>query len=1120
MTASRLTHSKSKSPSEVRLVEVLDAYLAAAQEGTAPAREVLLGEHPELAEDLEACLASLEFIRQASLTAPPLVADEQGVDASEGEAGIGDLGDFRLIAEVGRGGMGVVYEAVQLSLNRRVALKVLPFAAAMDPIQLRRFQTEALAAAQLHHTHIVPVYSVGCERGVHYYAMQFIEGQTLAQAIAARRQLQQPPPATHASPAAIPGASESLPLESRLQVESGPAEAGTPTSPGSGCPDLSGTPDRRSPVTTEPPTLRYPTGPAQSSRTREYCRTAAALGIQAAEALDHAHKFGILHRDIKPANLLLDDEGNLWITDFGLARLQDDTGLTMTGDMVGTLRYMSPEQALAKRGYLDHRTDIYSLGATLYDFVTLRPAIDGQDRQEILRKIAQEEPIAPRRHNPAMPRELETILLKAMNKEPESRYSTAQELADDLERFLEHKPIKARRPMLLERATKWSRRHRMVVASAFLFLLLGVLTLAVSTVLIARQRRAAEEQRDEARQAVDAMYTEVAEQWLAQQPALEPVQRTFLQKALDYYQRFAGEHSTDPKVRFKTAQAFHRVGMIQYKLSRFEEAEAAYRREMAILERLVSDLPFEKQYRVGLAVGLQELGGVLRETGRRAEAEQPFRRAIALQERLVAESPSEPECLNDLARSQSGLALVLWDTKRWDEAERTWRQTIALQERLVAESPDVVKYRQGLARSHNNFGTFKRGPGSYAESQRSLVRAIALWAKLAADAPSMPLYRHFLAISHSNLGLTLEASGHPGEAVEAYRQSVAYHEKVVADSPSVSQYRHSLFKSYGNMGTVLRDSGRLDEAENAYRHAVAHQEKVVAGSPSVVEYRDDLASGYGNLGSILTEMGRWANAEEPFHRAIAVWEKLSPDSSFVPRFGTSLAWGRRDLGDVLMMTGRPAEAEPAYRQAIALFERVDQASSVPDHQKNGLVSSVARLATLFEVEGRKVEAEQEYRRAVAMAEKLTNPEAQNDLSRALAISPNRLQDDHRVALQLAKKTVKESPQDHNYWATLGIAQYRTGDAKAAIESIEKSMQLHTGGDAKIWFFLAMAKFRNGQNDQARQWYYKAVEVMEKNRSQDYELPRFRAEASAVLGLTDRPSSPAKTEENATRQSKP
>ena len=168
MTASRFTLSKSKSPSEVKLVEVLDTYLAAAQEGRAPTRDELLADYPELAKDLEACLASLEFIRQASLTAPPLVVDSKPVEAEEGQPGLGDLGDFRILREVGRGGMGVVYEAIQRSLSRRVALKVLPFAAAMDPTQLRRFQTEALAAAQLHHTHIVPVYSVGCERGVHY----------------------------------------------------------------------------------------------------------------------------------------------------------------------------------------------------------------------------------------------------------------------------------------------------------------------------------------------------------------------------------------------------------------------------------------------------------------------------------------------------------------------------------------------------------------------------------------------------------------------------------------------------------------------------------------------------------------------------------------------------------------------------------------------------------------------------------------------------------------------------------------------------------------------------------------------------------------------------------------
>ena len=198
----------------------------------------------------------------------------------------------------------------------------------------------------------------------------------------------------------------------------------------------------------------------------------ARLGIQAAEALDHAHRQGIIHRDIKPANLLVDVRGNLWITDFGLARFVNEAGLTITGDLLGTLRYMSPEQALATRLVLDHRTDIYSLGATLYELLTLRPVVDGRDRQEVLRRIAQDEPVPPRRIDPAIPRDLETILLKALAREPEERYATAQDLADDLRRFLEHRPIAARRPSVMERAAKWLRRHPVLVLSGVSLLLL------------------------------------------------------------------------------------------------------------------------------------------------------------------------------------------------------------------------------------------------------------------------------------------------------------------------------------------------------------------------------------------------------------------------------------------------------------------------------------------------------------------------------------------------------------------------------------------------------------------------------------------------------------------------
>src|SRR5262249_15523555 len=247
-------------------------------------------------------------------------------------------------------------------------------------------------------------------------------------------------------------------------------------------------------VSSDQPTTAYgaspsPAGPAAETavqaeaatvRTRRDAasfRRIAEWGIPAAGALDRAHQLGIAHRDIKPANLMIDPTGRLWVTDFGLAQVQSDTRLTMTGDLVGTLRYMSPEQALAKRVVIDHRTDIYSLGATLYELLTLQPPVTGEDRQELLRQIAFEEPVPPRRLDRSIPAELETIVLKAMEKTPTERYAPAQELADDLERFVKDEPIRARRPSLAQRARKWARRHKAVVwattVAAFLVAGLG-----------------------------------------------------------------------------------------------------------------------------------------------------------------------------------------------------------------------------------------------------------------------------------------------------------------------------------------------------------------------------------------------------------------------------------------------------------------------------------------------------------------------------------------------------------------------------------------------------------------------------------------------------------------------
>jgi len=379
------TRTGTHTPNQV--IEVLDGYLADLQAGKKMDRRQLLEAHPELAAQLEPCLAGLEFIQRATQA-----ADQPA-----------QLGDFRILREVGRGGMGVVYEAEQMSLKRRVALKVLRFGAAPDTEALRRFQREAETVARLHHTNIVPIFAVGCEHQVHFYAMQFIEGQSLAD---------------------------------RLKRD----------------------------TACEP-------------------REVARWGLQAAEALAYAHERGVVHRDIKPSNLMLDPQNIVWLTDFGLAKRTDEVALTMSGALLGTPRYMSPEQASELKQPIDHRTDIYSLGATLYELATGKPVFNATTPHGVIAQILNQEPAPPRQLRGDVPRDLETIILKCLAKEPQRRYVSAHELADDLRAMLDGRAIRARRTTIVEKAVRWARKQRRsthvagVAAAASLLAMTGLIFL-------------------------------------------------------------------------------------------------------------------------------------------------------------------------------------------------------------------------------------------------------------------------------------------------------------------------------------------------------------------------------------------------------------------------------------------------------------------------------------------------------------------------------------------------------------------------------------------------------------------------------------------------------------------
>ncbi|HKI20287.1 MAG TPA: serine/threonine-protein kinase, partial [Isosphaeraceae bacterium] len=532
------------------LNRITDEYMGRMRRGDRPTVEEYCARYPHLAEEIRDLLGAMVEIEQVE---EDLRESREPAPSSAPLAGR-NVGDYHILSEVGRGGMGVVYEAEQVSLGRRVALKILPLHGAQDSKALERFRREARSAAKLHHTNIVPVFEVGQDGDVFFYAMQFIQGQSLDEVIGELRRVNDElestvqaggrrgaagrpaTPRTAFDPSQTPRLSqvalslmtERFPRPDRLLNPSVPHGSttlpctqdeewnpGTPaTLPEPGASRSVPKPDTpASPVGRADRTDSSHGEPAQ----RHFLRSVAHIGQQTAHALAYAHARGIIHRDIKPSNLLLDALGVVWVTDFGLAKLMNDNqggGLTQTGDIVGTLRYMAPERF---QGTCDARADIYALGLTLYELLLLKPAFQASDRLKLIDQIQHQDPPPPRRLDRRIPRDLETIILKSIEREPRRRYQSAEELAEDLRRYLAGEPIQARPVTIGERLVKWARRKPAIAALGITVVLVAALGLV--GVLwqwqraLAREqeaqfaRREAEQQRDQVRQVNQALGT-------------------------------------------------------------------------------------------------------------------------------------------------------------------------------------------------------------------------------------------------------------------------------------------------------------------------------------------------------------------------------------------------------------------------------------------------------------------------------------------------------------------------------------------------------------------------------------------------------------------------------------
>jgi tetratricopeptide (TPR) repeat protein len=415
---------------------------------------------------------------------------------------------------------------------------------------------------------------------------------------------------------------------------------------------------------------------ARSIKSRSHVRTAVVLTIQAADAIHHAHEYGIVHRDIKPSNLLIDQQGKLWVTDFGLARCQAGNNLTMTGDVLGTARYMSPEQAAGHGHLVDHRSDIFSLGVTLYELLTLQHPFTASDRMTLLGQIEQDDPRLLRRINSAIPSDVETIVLKAMSKSRDDRYQSAQAMADDLRRFLDGKPTLAKRPSLLDRATKWAERHRTLVATTMGVLILATCATAVAALMIANEKgrteRALEESQEHLAQShanlnkaidvVDRFGMRLANQ-LMDVPGMESLRHSLLEETLRDYQGFIEQLQHDPGMRFALALSYSNMGSMREQLGRMDEALDDYDKAQRLYHELATEQPDIDRFRHDLAICQNNVGDIYFQQGDIERARAEYDEAVTVQRALVAANSAEVTYRSALAttlvskRSKTLLAL-------------------------------------------------------------------------------------------------------------------------------------------------------------------------------------------------------------------------------------------------------------------------------------------------------------------------------------------------------------------------------------------------------------------------------------------------------------------------------
>ncbi len=794
------------------------------------------------------------------------------------------FGDYEIQQELGRGGMGVVYKARQVSLNRPVALKTIRAGVLADDAEMRRFQNEAEAVALLDHSGIVPVYEVGEHDGQKYFSMKLVEGGNLAEQLDSLR-------ADH--------------------------------------------------------------------------RAAATLLAQTAEAVHHAHMRGILHRDLKPANILIDAQGHPHITDFGLAkRVEGDVELTVSGAIMGTPAYMSPEQAAGRRRAITTATDVYGLGAILYALLTGKAPFGGDSLIDTLEKVRTKPPEPPTNLNAKTPRDLETICLKCLEKEPRRRYSSAHEVAVDLDNWLQSRPITARRVGPVERAWLWCKRKPIVAASAVSVVLAVVIgTAAViavqtranrllakknidlnqaneqvvrvnaelksSNILLDQQRVLAMDRETQAIDAVKKFRDAVAnEPELKNNPALEFLRKRLLKEPLTFFNalrdRLQADHDTRPEALARLSTVGHDLGVLTSEIGNKQDALIAFQESLAIRQKLADANPANTDYQLDTAQSYEHIAGLQSASGKTVQAIEASRSSLLIRGKLAAMHPDVAEFQAKLARSHNNMGAVLREGGKSVDAISWLKSALALQQKLVETNPEVTAFQYELARSNHNIGSLLNDTGKPAEALLYCQRALAIQQKLVDTHSGATTFQNDLAGSYQNSGTILTALGKPSEALAAYESALLIQQKLSAKNPTVTEFQNAMAITYNNMGVLLMGARKPAAAIAAYERALAVRRKLADANPTVTAFQSTLATAYSNIGMVQSGAGKPAEALAAFNSALSIRQMLADASPNVTALQSELAAIHNTIGRMLRANGKPGEAILAYERALAIQRKLAQ----------------------------------------------------------------------------------------------------------------------------------------------------------------------------------------------------